>query len=131
MRLLIWFCSLPIFAAALNFALQNRAPVSLNFWPFDATAMVPLSLLSVGLFVFGFIAGLLIAGLFHIRPFFERRALRKQVAGLSAQLEAKEKELASGPVCGPTILSQGRYQRVTIPPAEPAPKRRWFFFKGK
>jgi len=126
MRLFTWLCSLPIFAVALTFALQNRAPVTLSFWPLDAQATVPLSVLSLGLFVFGFLGGAFITSLFHIGPYFERRRLRKEVATLNTTIETQQKKIDDTPTCGPTILSQGRYQRVTIPEDEPKKTKGWF-----
>lgn len=125
MRLLSWLISLPIFAALLVFALQNREPVTLSFWPFDATATMPLSLYSLGLLIAGFLGGLLVTIFLNIGVFIEKRRLTKEVAALGAKVKEQETR-ANAPVSGPTILSQGRYQIVQPKKNEPAPKRGWF-----
>jgi uncharacterized integral membrane protein len=124
MRLITWLVTLPIFAAVIIFILQNRMQVSLSFWPFDAEVTLPVSVLSLGLLIFGFVAGSLMTGasLFHSQ--YTNRKLRKQIESLSKKVE--EKTPLS---CEPTILYNGRYQTVsnmeTTIPSLPK-KKRWF-----
>lgn len=129
-RFFLWILSLPLFIAALTFALQNRATVEISFWPFDLGATLPLSLLSIGLLIFGFIGGVLVMGILHIGAGFERRRLKKEVSLLSAKLEEKAEE-KNAPTLGPTILSGGRYTIVEQPREAKTPRRFWFGKKKK
>lgn len=124
MRLFYWLLSLPIFVGLIVFALQNRAQVTISFWPMDAQATLPLSILSVGLLIVGFIGGSLLSTLLNLGAVFENKRLKKEVAGLNAKLEAQK--TVSMPCSGPTILSHGRYQPVP-PQDDPKPQRRGWF----
>lgn len=128
MRRLTFILTLPLFVAAIVFSLQNRMQVDISFWPFDAKATLPLSLLSMGLLAFGFVGGTLVAGVLNIGQFFEMRRLKKELAALKAKIE-KQSASPLVPPSGPTILSHGRYQPVP-PPQSPKPKR-FFCFKRK
>lgn len=123
MRLLTWLISLPIFAAVIVFVLQNRFQVPISFWPFDAEVTMPVSILSLGLLILGFVAGSLVTGFSLFRSQIEARGLRKQVADLTKKLDDKT------PLsCEPTILYNGRYQTVSNieKTAPPSKKGRWF-----
>lgn len=114
--------------AAIVFSLQNRMQVDISFWPFDAKATLPLSVLSIGLLSFGFVSGALVAGLLNIGQYFELRRLRKETAALKGKLEKKSAS-ASAPPSGPTILSHGRYQPLL--PEDKKPPSRFCWFKRK
>jgi len=129
MRLFYWLLSLPIFIGLIVFALQNRTPVSVSFWPLDIEASLPLSILSIGLLIVGFIGGSLLSALLNLSSVFENRRLKKDVAALAAKLEKLES--VSTPASGPTILSHGRYQPVSQLKQEPAPRKGWFGRKRK
>jgi uncharacterized membrane protein YciS (DUF1049 family) len=128
MRRLTWILTLPLFVAAIVFSLQNRMQVDISFWPFDARASLPLSVLSIGLLSFGFIGGILSVGLMNIGHFFEMRRLKKEIAALKNKIE-KQSASPLVPPSGPTILSHGRYQPV--PPPNPQKGKRFFCFKRK
>jgi uncharacterized integral membrane protein len=120
MRHFSWLLSLPLFVAFVVFALQNRTQVSLSFWPFDAQMNMPVSVLSLGLLVIGFVLGSFVTGLTILRQTFINRRLTREVASLNKKLEEKT-PLSSQP----TILYNGRYQ--TVPPQEkPARRKGWF-----
>jgi len=128
MRLLSWLLSLPIFVAVIIFVLQNRMQVSLSFWPFDAEVTMPVSVLSLGLLILGFVCGSLLTGLALFRAQFEARGLRKQVAQLSEERDAKT------PLsCEPTILYNGRYHPISTleENSRPLPKKTGWFGKRK
>jgi uncharacterized membrane protein YciS (DUF1049 family) len=123
MRRLSWLITLPIFVAVVVFVLQNRMLVSLSFWPFDAEVSMPVSVLSLGLLILGFVMGSLITGITLLRSQFEACRLRKQVANLNKELEEKTPLSTQ-----PSILYNGRYQPIsTIETTSPLPKKkRWF-----
>lgn len=124
MRFFAWLLSLPVFAIVLIFALQNRAEVTVSFWPFDATATMPLSLFSLGLLIAGFLCGVIVMFFLNLGTLLEKRRLTKEVASLGAKMKEKE-AAASVPVPGPTILSQGRYQVIPQPKEKPAGRFGW------
>ena len=119
MRHFSWLLSLPIFVAFVVFALQNRAQVSLSFWPFDAEMTMPVSILSLGLLVVGFVLGSLVTGFTILRQTFTNRRLKREVTSLNEKLQSKT-TLSSQP----TILYNGRYQ--TVSPLEKTARRGWF-----
>jgi len=123
MRLFSWIVTLPIFLAVIVFVLQNRMQVSLSFWPLDAEASMPVSVLSLGLLILGFLVGSFLTGFAQIRAHIEVRRLRKEVANLRKELDEKT-PLSSGP----TILYNGRYQPIsTLEETTPSvKKKRWF-----
>lgn len=127
MRLLVWLVSLPIFLAVIVFVLQNRMQVSISFWPFDLQATLPVSVLSLGLLMVGFLLGSLTSAFPTFFVNRENKKMKKQIEGLNKKLEEKT------PIeSGPTILYQGRYQ--TVPPEKPAAPPSLFariFKKGK
>lgn len=123
MRFISWLFALPVFVAAIVFALQNRFQVPISFWPFDLEVTMPVSILSLGLLIVGFLLGTLMTSLAVLRSQIESKRLRKQVAGLNKQLEDKTPLSTQ-----PAILYNGRYQ--TISPLEKtkasSKKKRWF-----
>ncbi|HAX91136.1 MAG TPA: hypothetical protein DCY07_02875 [Rhodospirillaceae bacterium] len=128
MRLLTWFLSLPVFIAVIVFVLQNRMQVPISFWPFDLEATLPVSILSLGLLIIGFILGSLVTGVTSLRANFEARRLRGEVAKLNDKLNQQQAQSQSPLSCEPTILYKGRYQTVsTLEPPAPASRwKRWF-----
>lgn len=121
MRLLTWFLTLPLFVAVVVFILQNRMQVTISFWPLDAEATMPVSVLSLGLLIVGFVMGSLMTGVAVFRSGWQARRLRGEVAKLQEQL--KEKDRAPLP-CEPTILYKGRYQTVST--LEKTAPRSWW-----
>lgn len=119
MRLISWLVTLPIFVAVIVFVLQNRMQVSISFWPFDAKATLPISVLSLGLLILGFVMGTIVTGFSTFRAQIEARRLRKQVAELTDKLQ-HQPPLS----CEPTILYKGRYQTVSSV-KEPVTKPKW------
>ena len=61
MRKLRWIITLPITVVCVVFALANRQPVMVDFWPFAISYEPPLFLLVLGALLIGFLLGLLIA----------------------------------------------------------------------
>jgi putative membrane protein len=86
MRLLI---ALPLLLLLVLFALSNRQPVALRFWPTDYALVAPLSLSIIGAMAVAFLAGGLLVWISELAQ--RRRARRaEQTARL---LEAQVQEL--------------------------------------
>lgn len=124
MKLLLWILSLPIFAAALVFALQNRMQVDISFWPFDLTVTLPLSVLSIGLLVVGFLCGAMTISLLHLGSFFEKRRLKKEIASLNSKL--KEKDKAAPSFIGTFMPAPQPHKPIPSTQAHPTKFRSWF-----
>ena len=56
-RLLHWFIAVPLIIVAVLFALSNRGMVDLTLWPLPYVLGLPVFLLAMLPFVFGFLAG--------------------------------------------------------------------------
>ena len=121
MRLLTWLLTLPIFVAVIVFVLQNRFQVPVSFWPFDFEVTLPVSILSLGLLIIGFVCGSALTGFTLFRSQLEARRLRKEVDKLNKQI-SDTTPLSSQP----SILYNGRYQPVSTL-EKPAPKKRGWF----
>ena len=126
MRLISWLISLPVFAAVIVFILQNRMQVTVSFWPFDAQATLPVSILSLGVLILGFVMGSLVTGVSTLFIRLETRRLRKEVSSLQEKLQKPQTPLS----CEPTILYKGRYQNISTLNA-PAPRSKWARWFGR
>ncbi len=92
LRLII---ALPFLAVLVSFALSNRAPVQLGFWPTDVTLEIPISLAVIGAAALTFLIGALLVWIssFQARQHARRaehavRLLEEQVRDLKARLPA-------------------------------------------
>jgi lipopolysaccharide assembly protein A len=87
-RLLSLFITLPVTLVVVVFAVANRHPVSVDFWPFALAMDIPLYALALGTLAFG---GLLGALLTWVPLLLARHAL----AGARAKIETLETEKAA------------------------------------
>ncbi|MDV7339941.1 LapA family protein [Terasakiella sp. A23] len=60
MRFLSWLLFLPFALVVVIFAVSNRGPIAVDFWPLPFSQDVPLYLLSLGTLAFGFFFGALL-----------------------------------------------------------------------
>ena len=88
MRFLFWVIVAVAAIALVLFAVSNRGDASLSFWPLPFIAEVPLYLLIVVTFVFGFIAGRLFG-------FVAARGRRGELRRRARRIEDLERELAA------------------------------------
>lgn len=63
MRFLFWLFFLPFALVVVIFAVSNRGPIGVDFWPLPFRQEVPLYLLSLGTLAFGFFFGALLTWL--------------------------------------------------------------------
>ena len=63
MKFLFWLLFLPFALVVVIFAVSNRGPVGVDFWPLPFQQDVPLYLLSLGTLAFGFFFGALLTWL--------------------------------------------------------------------
>jgi lipopolysaccharide assembly protein A len=84
MRLLI---ALPLLLVLVLFALSNREPVPLRFWPTDYTLVLPLSLAVLGGMAVAFLAGALLVWISALAQRRRARQAEQTVRLLEAQVQ--------------------------------------------
>jgi uncharacterized integral membrane protein len=73
MRYLFWAVTLLVAILGATFAVSNRQPVGIDFWPLPIAVEAPLFLIILALLALGFAAGWVVAWLRGLRPRRERR----------------------------------------------------------
>lgn len=121
MKLLFWIVGVPLVLAAAFFAVDNRAPVAVSFWPFADPLQVPLFLALIvplyGGVVLGAVAAWISGGRARKRARSEARraaALEAECAALKVRVEAAEGARRAAAVAAATAVP------APTPPA-PAP----------
>lgn len=115
LRIVSWLVSLPIVVIVAVFALENREVVTLSLWPLNLKVELPLSILSVGLFVAGVIFGSFLTWIrtFHHR--FQNYKMKREIAALNEKQES---------------MQQTYYEQDGEAPLldQPQKKKHWFGF---
>ncbi len=97
MRLVFWLFLLIISIAAALFAVSNRTPVELGFWPFPVAISAPIYLVTLSALGVGLLFGWALGWLAAAKSRRERRRLAKALAACEAELAdaraAKAKEI--------------------------------------
>jgi lipopolysaccharide assembly protein A len=88
MKAVYWAVTLAAVVLLIPFAVSNRAPVSLGFWPLPFLVALPLYLLVLALLLFGFVIGAAAAWLAGRRTRRELRRRRRRVEALERELVA-------------------------------------------
>jgi uncharacterized integral membrane protein len=83
-----WAVTLVATALLIPFALSNREPVSLGFWPLPILVDLPLYLLVLALLLAGFIIG-------AAATWIAGRRIRRELRRRRRHVEALERELAA------------------------------------
>jgi len=60
MKILSWLLFVPFALVVVVFAVSNRGPIAVDFWPLPFSQEIPLYLLSLGTLAFGFFFGALL-----------------------------------------------------------------------
>jgi uncharacterized integral membrane protein len=93
MRVVHWVAALVAAALAIPFAVSNREPVSLGFWPLPFVVDLPLYLLVLVLLLVGFAVGAVVTWIAGGRVRRESRRRRQRVEALERQLAAARSRL--------------------------------------
>ena len=93
MRAVYWAATLIAAGLLIPFAVSNRAPVSLGFWPLPFFVDLPLYLLVLLLLIVGFVIGAAAAWIARRRLRRELRRSRRRVEGLERELAASRSRL--------------------------------------
>jgi lipopolysaccharide assembly protein A len=86
MRFVYWGLTALVAIASAVFAVHNRAPVTIDFWPFEPVEM-PVFAIVLAALALGFVAGWLIVWLGHLSMRRERRRLARQAQRLEGQID--------------------------------------------
>jgi len=88
MKVVYWAVTLVAVVVLIPFAVSNRTPVSLGFWPLPFLVALPLYLLVLSLLLLGFGIGATAAWLAGGRTRRELRRRRRRVEALERELAA-------------------------------------------
>ena len=105
MRHSSWIVTLPATAVAVVFAVANRAPASVDFWPLPWVVELPIYLLVLGSLILGFFIG---AGVAWLSAGKRRRQTRKRSGALAQQLAELQRRQAPPPGAAPLALETDR-----------------------
>jgi uncharacterized integral membrane protein len=99
MRLLI---ALPLLLLLVLFALSNKEPVPLRFWPTDYSLVLPLSLAVIGSMAVAFLVGALLVWVSALAQRRRARRAEQTVRLLEAQVQELKARLPQPAVPPPT-----------------------------
>ena len=95
-----WLMLVPILAAAVTFALNNKHFLELNLWPFGLTVELPLYLAFFGAMIFGVLLGSIVTWLGQGRvrsnlrgQVYDGEVARRELRSEREKVEALEQEL--------------------------------------
>lgn len=110
LRVISLLSALPLVIAVLAFTIQNSHIVTLSLWPVAGEINLPLSILSVGLFLTGMLAGFFLMWVHMLPHRFRVRRLQREVQDLN---EALAEQTSAKPAFNQTFKPE-------------RPRRRWF-----
>ena len=97
-KLLFWILGIPLIVAIVAFATSNRAPVSLDLWPFPFAIEPPAYAAILGASLIGFLAGAAYAWSSAARKRRRARAEGRRTKFLERENEDLRKQLAAAEV---------------------------------
>src|SRR6185437_4624597 len=97
MRLVHWLVTLPAAAILVVFAVSNREPVTVAFWPLPARLDAPLYLVVLLALLAGFLAGEFVAWINGRRARRLARQRARRIEALESELAATQASLAAPP----------------------------------
>ena len=105
-----WLLLVPILAAAVTFALNNKHFLELNLWPFGLTIELPLYLAFFGAMIFGVVLGSIVTWLGQGRvrsnlrvQAYDGEVARRELRTEREKFEALEQELKTLRVSATTV----------------------------
>jgi len=97
-KLLFWILGIPLIVAIVAFATSNRAPVTLDLWPFPFAIEPPAYAAILGATLVGFLAGSAYAWISAARKRRRARADGRRTKFLERENEDLRKQLAAAEV---------------------------------
>ncbi len=101
MKLLFWILGIPLIGAIVAFATSNRAPVTLDLWPFPFAIEPPAYAAIFGATFIGFLAGAAYAWISAAKKRRRARADGRRTKFLERENEDLRKQLAAAEVHRP------------------------------
>ncbi len=98
LKILSWLVFIPFAIVVVTFAVSNRGPLAVNFWPLPFSQEIPLYLLSLGTLAFGFFFGAMLTWLSVAKWRVVAMSRKKDTEYAKAEVErlqAKIKQLES------------------------------------
>ena len=108
MRHSSWIVTLPATAVAVVFAVANRAPASVDFWPLPWVVELPIYLLVLGSLILGFFIGAGVAWLSAGKRRRQMRRWRDSAGTLAQQLAELQRRQAPPSGAAPLALETER-----------------------
>ena len=93
MRIVRWLVTALVAVLLVIFAVSNRQPVEVTFWPFAMTISSALSIVILGAVVLAFLVGQFVAWLGAQRWRQEARAKQRRIEALERELAATQAQL--------------------------------------
>ncbi|NIA67981.1 LapA family protein [Pelagibius litoralis] len=95
MRYIFWILTLPLTAVFIIFTVANRAPVVIDFWPFELKQSLPFSLVVLLSLLFGFLVGAFLMWLRFGMARARARHAEQRAAVLERELESLKRSHAT------------------------------------
>ena len=95
MKQIAWIITIPFTIIVVIFAIANRTPITVDFWPLPWIAQLPLYLVVLGSLLAGFLVGAVIAWLSASRRRQEARRTAERLRGLTAELSQLQRQQAA------------------------------------
>ena len=105
MRILFWILVVLIAIVLAAFAVSNREPVALGFWPLPWLVQLPVYLAVLGALLIGFVIGAIASWIGGRRRRRVARTQRRRIAALERELAATQAQLAGAPGATPAPLA--------------------------
>ena len=87
MRLLAWLVGLPLTAIVVLFAVSNRQPITIGFWPFSDGITAPAYVIGLVPLGIGVLLGAGMAGIGTVRARFRHRGAVRRGRDMERQME--------------------------------------------
>ena len=124
MRYIFWLLTLVLTAIFVIFTVANRAPVTIDFWPFEFQQSLPFSLVVLFSLLFGFVVGAFLMwlrfGAARARArHAEQRAgvLERELTNLKRSQAASKSTAASAETASPALTVQTPPEQTARLPA--------------
>lgn len=114
MKHLSWIFTLPVTVIVVLFAIANRSPATLSFWPLPWAVDLPIYLIILGALFAGFLLGAAVAWLSGGRRRRRARQLAERVRAQDRQILELQRRQAAGtaPVPATTVPAHAAERRI-------------------
>jgi uncharacterized integral membrane protein len=114
MRIIAWLVGVPLAVIVVLFAVSNREPVEIGFWPLPERIVAPAYLIGLVPLALGLLLGAGLAGIGTVHARYRHRRAARTIR----ELERRMAELLSR---APKLTGPGSDSGRTTPPDQPGP----------